>query len=278
MVRLFRRGSRKQIARIEIKGAIAGATRKRVLEDLKTVEEREFPALLLRIDSPGGTVGDSQEIYEALKRLREKVKIVASFGNISASGGVYIGMGAPHIMANPGTITGSIGVIIRGNNLERLLDKVGVSFKVIKSGPYKDILSFDRELTEPEKNILQELIDISYGQFVQTVAESRSLSPETVRTFADGRIFTGQQALELGIVDRLGTEEDARRWVAELAGLDPEKTKVHTFEERKPLVSRFTSNDRISSAIHAFPALAAGIDWFEFELETNGLPLWLYRP
>lgn len=278
MVRLFRRGSRKQIARIEIKGAIAGATRKRVLEDLKTVEEREFPALLLRIDSPGGTVGDSQEIYEALKRLREKVKIVASFGNISASGGVYIGMGAPHIMANPGTITGSIGVIIRGNNLERLLDKVGVSFKVIKSGPYKDILSFDRELTDPEKNILQELIDISYGQFVQTVAESRNLSPETVRTFADGRIFTGQQAIELGIVDRLGTEEDARRWVAELAGLDPEKAKVYTFEERKPLVSRFTSNDRVSSAIHAFPALAAGIDWFEFELETNGLPLWLYRP
>lgn len=278
MVRLFRRGSRKQIARIEIKGAIAGATRKRVLDDLKTVEEREFPALLLRIDSPGGTVGDSQEIYEALKRLREKVKIVASFGNISASGGVYIGMGAPHIMANPGTITGSIGVIIRGNNLERLLDKVGVSFKVIKSGPYKDILSFDRELTESEKNILQELIDISYGQFVQTVAESRNLPPETVRTFADGRIFTGQQALELGVVDRLGTEEDARRWVAELAGLDPDKAKVYTFEERKPLVSRFTSNDRVSTAIHAFPALAAGIDWFEFELETSGLPLWLYRP
>lgn len=278
MVRLFRRGSRKQIARIEIKGAISGATRKRVLDDLKTVEEREFPALLLRIDSPGGTVGDSQEIYEALKRLREKVKIVASFGNISASGGVYIGMGAPHIMANPGTITGSIGVIIRGNNLERLLDKVGVSFKVIKSGPYKDILSFDRELTESEKNILQELIDISYGQFVQTVAESRNLPPETVRTFADGRIFTGQQALELGVVDRLGTEEDARRWVAELAGLDPDKAKVYTFEERKPLVSRFTSNDRVSTAIHAFPALAAGIDWFEFELETSGLPLWLYRP
>ena len=143
-------------------------------------------------------MGDSQEIYSALKRLREKIKIVASFGNISASGGVYIGMGASHIVANPGTITGSIGVILRGNNLERLLEKVGVSFKVIKSGPYKDILAFDRPLTEPEENILQELIDTSYRQFVQTVAEARNLSEETVRSFADGRVFTGEQAVGLG--------------------------------------------------------------------------------
>lgn len=279
MVRFFRkRGSRKQIARIEVKGAIAGATRKRVLENLKMIEEREFPALLLRIDSPGGTVGDSQEIYEALKRLREKVKIVASYGNISASGGVYIGMGAQHIVSNPGTITGSIGVILRGNNIERLLEKVGVSFKVIKSGPYKDILSFDRELTEPEQKILQELIDISYAQFVQTVAESRNLPEETVRTFADGRIFTGQQALALGVVDRLGTEEDARRWACELVGLDPEKTKTFNFEEKKSVVSRFTSNDRLDGLIGALPPLVVGMDWLEFELETCGLPLWLYRP
>ncbi|BAU14503.1 signal peptide peptidase SppA, 36K type [Leptolyngbya sp. NIES-3755] len=278
MVRLLKRGLRKQIARIEVKGAIAGATRNRVLESLKTVEEREFPALLLRIDSPGGTVGDSQEIYEALKRLRQKIKIVASYGNISASGGVYIGMGAQHIVANPGTITGSIGVILRGNNIERLLEKVGVSFKVIKSGPYKDILSFDRELTEPEQKILQELIDVSYSQFVKTVAESRNLPEETVRTFADGRIFTGQQAIDLGVVDRLGTEEDARRWACELVNLDPEKTKTYNFEEKKSLVNRFTSNDRLDGLIGALPPLIIGMDWLEFELETCGLPLWLYRP
>ncbi len=278
MLRLFKPRSRKQIARIEINGAIAGATRKRVLEALKTVEERKFPALLLRIDSPGGTVGDSQEIYSALRKLQEKVKIIASFGNISASGGVYIGMGAQHIVANPGTITGSIGVILRGNNLERLLEKVGVSFKVIKSGPYKDILAFDRELTDPEKVILQELIDISYSQFVQTVAESRNLSNETVRTFADGRVFTGEQAVTLGLVDRLGTEEDARRWAAELVGLDPEKTKCFTFEEKKPLFSRLTSNQSLITAIHSVPGLSAGMDWLEFEVSTSGLPLWLYRP
>lgn len=273
MIWPFKPRFRKQIARIEITGAIAGATRKRVLEALKTVEERRFPALLLRIDSPGGTVGDSQEIYSALKRLQQKVKIVASFGNISASGGVYIGMGAQHIMANPGTITGSIGVILRGNNLERLLEKIGVSFKVIKSGPYKDILAFDRELTDAEKNILQELIDISYHQFVQTVADARSLGVETVRSFADGRIFTGEQALQLGVVDRLGTEEDARRWAAELVGLDPEKTRCYNFEERKPVISRILSENA-----QATSGLAAGINWLEFELSTSGLPLWLYRP
>lgn len=270
----FKPNSRKQIARLEITGAIAGATRKRVLDALKIIEEKKFPALLLRIDSPGGTVGDSQEIYSALMRLREKVKIVASFGNISASGGVYIGMGAEHIVANPGTITGSIGVILRGNNLERLLEKIGVSFKVIKSGPYKDILAFDRELTEPETNILQEMINTSYQQFVQTVADGRSLAVEAVKSFADGRIFTGQQALELGVVDRLGTEEDARCWAAELVGLDPDKTKCQTIEEPKPFWNRLLpgSSNKTNSG------LLAGIDWVEFELSTNGQPLWLYRP
>lgn len=263
---------RKKIARIEITGAIAGGTRKRVLEALKTVEDRKYPALLLRIDSPGGTVGDSQEIYNALKKLREKVKIVASFGNISASGGVYIGMGADRIVANPGTITGSIGVILRGNNLERLLEKVGVSFKTIKSGPYKDILAFDRELTAPEQQILQELIDTSYQQFIETVAEARQLSVESVRSFADGRIFTGQQALSLGVVDRLGTEDDARRWAAELVGLDPDKTECSTLEERKSWVARLLGNQR------SLAGWRSSTQQLEFELSTNGLPLWMYHP
>ncbi|MGF1481749.1 MAG: signal peptide peptidase SppA [Cyanophyceae cyanobacterium] len=269
----FKSKTTKKVARIEITGAIASDTRRRVLKALDEVKEKQFPALLLRIDSPGGTVGDSQEIYEALKKLREHVKIVASFGNISASGGVYIGVGAEHIMANPGTITGSIGVILRGNNLERLLDKVGVSFKVVKSGPYKDILAFDRELTHDEENILQELIDTSYQQFVQTVAEGRKLEVETVKSFADGRIFTGQQALQLGVVDRLGTEADARRWAAELAGLDPDKAECQTIEEPKPWFSRI-----IPGRNRAKSRMASALDWVEFELRTSGQPLWMYRP
>ncbi len=267
--------TKKQIARIEITGAIASETRKHVLKAFKTIEEKKFPALLLRIDSPGGTVADSQEIFAALQRLQSEkdVKVVASFGNISASGGVYIGVGAKHIVSNPGTITGSIGVILRGNNLERLLDKVGVSFKVIKSGPYKDILAFDRQLTEQEEAILQQLIDVSYGQFVATVAKGRGLDEETVKTFADGRVFTGEQALELGLVDRLGTEEDARRWAAELVGLDPEKTECFNIEEPKPFINRFIpGRSQVKSGI------GMAIDSLQFDLATNGLPLWLYRP
>lgn len=282
MVWPFKSRSRKSIARIEVVGAIAATMRKQVLEALEEVREKKFPALLLRIDSPGGTVGDSQEIYAALRRLGQDIPIVASFGNIAASGGVYIGVGAHHIVANPGTITGSIGVILRGNNLERLLDKVGVSFKVIKSGPYKDILAFDRELTDPEKTILQQLIDVSYGQFVKTVAEGRNLAEETVRSFADGRIFTGEQALDLGVVDRLGTEEDARRWAAELSGLDPDKAECQTLKARKPTWQRLLPgrSEGLVQAIapHTGAKLQAAADWLEFEVTTSGLPLWLYRP
>ena len=267
--------STKQIARIEISGAIAGNTRDQVLKALKTVKEKKFPALLVRIDSPGGTVVDSQEIYEALKKLGETVKIVASFGNISASGGVYVGMGASHIMTNPGTITGSIGVILRGNNLEGLLEKVGVSFKVIKSGPYKDILAFDRELLIEEQEILQDMIDNTYQQFVETVAESRKLSVETVKKFADGRIFTGKQAVELGLVDRLGTEEDARVWAAELAGLNPEKADFFTIEEPKPFLKKVLNQNQLSLQTNQFNNV---VNWLDFELSTSGQPLWLYKP
>lgn len=272
----FKSAAQKQIAKIEVKGAIAGGTRTSVLKALKTVEEKKYPVLLLRIDSPGGTVVDSHEIYSALKRLQETVKIVASFGNISASGGVYISMGAQHIMSNPGTITGSIGVILRGNNLERLLEKVGVSFKVIKSGPYKDILAFDRELTEPEQHILQELIDTTYGQFVQTIADARKLEVDAVKSFADGSVFTGEQAVALGLVDRLGTEEDARRWAAELAGLDPDKVKCVEIQDPKPFWSRFVPGSRAQGSVITLPAEMQ--TWLNFEMDSNGLPLWMYRP
>ncbi|AGF52501.1 protease IV [Synechocystis sp. PCC 6803] len=277
MIWPFKTSTRKKIARIEVTGAIASGTRKAVLKALKTVEEKKYPALLVRIDSPGGTVVDSQEIYTKLKQLSEKIKVVASFGNISASGGVYIAMGCPHIMANSGTITGSIGVILRGNNLERLLEKVGVSFKVIKSGPYKDILSFDRELLPEEQSILQALIDDSYGQFVSTVAAGRNLAVEKVKEFADGRIFTGQQALELGLVDRLGTEEDARQWAATLAGLDPDKVELDTIEDPKPLVRRLTGGDSQLQTMADNLGLTESLKWCEFELSTSGQPLWLYR-
>ena len=230
MVWPWRRKSRRKLARIAIEGAIASSTRERVVKALREVERREFPALLLRIDSPGGTVGDSQEIHAAIQRLRQKgCRVVASFGNISASGGVYVGVAAEKIVANAGSITGSIGVILRGNNLSRLLERIGIQFETVKSGLYKDILSPDRALTGAERQLLQELIDSSYGQFVAAVAEGRGLEEQAVRLFADGRVLSGAQALQHGLVDQLGDEECARRLACELAELDVEKTRPISF-------------------------------------------------
>ena len=266
----WRRKSRHTLARLVVEGPIAGPTRTRVLKALEQVAERECPALLLRIDSPGGTVGDSQEIHAAIGRLREKgCRVVASFGNISASGGVYIGVAAEKIVANPGTITGSIGVILRGNDLSRLLERIGIRFETVKSGLYKDILSPDRALTEAERALLQELIDASYGQFVAAVAKGRGLGEEVVRSFADGRVFTGSQAFALGLVDELGDEEAARRLAASLAGLDPEKAKTVTFGRPPQRFARLLPGRNLLGRLHEALSL---------ELAWSGQPLWLWRP
>ena len=270
MVWPWRRKSRRKLARIAIEGAIASSTRERVVKALREVERREFPALLLRIDSPGGTVGDSQEIHAAIQRLRQKgCRVVASFGTTSASGGVYVGVAAEKIVANAGSITGSIGVILRGNNLSRLLERIGIQFETVKSGLYKDILSPDRALTGAERQLLQELIDSSYGQFVAAVAEGRGLEEQAVRLFADGRVFSGAQALQHGLVDQLGDEECARRLACELAELDVEKTRPISFGQ---------PTKRFSGLIPGRNLFARLSDALHLELAWNGQPLWLHRP
>ena len=267
---LWRRKSKRRMARIVIEGAISSSTRRRVLKALREVQEREFPALLLRIDSPGGTVGDSQEIHAALLRLREKgCKVVASFGNISASGGVYVGVAADSIVANPGTITGSIGVILRGNNLSELLAKVGVRFETVKSGAFKDILSPDRALSAEERELLQSLIDSSYDQFVGAVAKGRGLDKDTVRSFADGRVFSGAQAKDLGLVDELGDEEQARLAAARLAELDEERCRPVTLgKPRKRLLQSLPGSNLLWRLDQLLTT----------ELELSGQPLWMHRP
>ena len=258
------------MARIVVEGPINGATRKRVLKALKEVADREFPALLLRIDSPGGTVGDSQEIHAAILRLREKgCRVVASFGNISASGGVYIGVAAESIVSNPGTITGSIGVILRGNDLSKVFEKIGIRFDTVKSGPYKDILSPDRPLSSDERDLLQALIDSSYGQFVSVVAEGRKLTPESVRSFADGRVFSGEQAKQLGLVDELGDEEHARRLAARLADLDEENVRPVTLGRSKKKLMGLLPGSSLIEPLQQRLSL---------ELMGSGQLLWLYRP
>ena len=269
MIWPFSRRSKKGMARICIEGPINAETRKNVLKALKQIEEREFPALLLRIDSPGGTVGDSQEIHSALLRLREKgCHVIASFGNISASGGVYIGVGAEKIVANPGTITGSIGVILRGNNLSKLLEKVGVKFETVKSGIYKDILSPDRSLSNEERELLQSLIDSSYEQFVLAVAKGRNLTPDVVKSFADGRVFTGEQAKAFGLVDEIGDENDAKLLAIKIAKLD-DKTKPITFgKTKKKFLGLLPGGKLINNLLNAL----------NLEFGGNGQILWLYKP
>lgn len=176
-------------------------------------------AILVRIDSPGGAVGASQEIFQEIKRTAAVKPVIASMGSVAASGGYYAALGANKIVANPGTLTGSIGVILKFANLEEILDKVGYKSEVIKSGRHKDIGSMTRALTTEERLLLQELIDDVHSQFVEAVAAERELQAEAVRSLADGRIFSGRQARELGLIDQLGNMTDAIHLAAELGGL-----------------------------------------------------------
>jgi protease-4 len=177
--------------------------------------------VLLRVESPGGAVGSSQEIYGALQRLREGGKpLVVSFGNIAASGGYYAGLAGEKIFANPGTLTGSIGVIFQFPEIEKLMEKAGVSLQTVKSGAFKDAGNFTRKPTGDELRYFQNVIDDTYAQFLGDVAESRGLHPDSLRPFADGRVFTGRQALRAGLIDTLGGLDDARAYLAARAGVE----------------------------------------------------------
>ena len=269
MIWPFKRKSKKRIARIVIEEPITSSTRIATLKALKQVEEREFPALILRIDSPGGTVGDSQEIYSAIKRLKSKgCKVIASFGNISASGGVYIGVAADKIVANPGTITGSIGVIIRGNNISELLNKIGIKFETVKSGLFKDILSPDKPLSKEGRELLQNLIDESYKQFTNAVSEGRDIPVEDVKKFADGRIFTGTQAKELGLVDEIGDEYKAREIAAEMTNIDLKIDPLTIGKKKKKILGLIPGSELTQKLINLL----------NFEIETINKLLWLYKP
>ncbi|MEE9614390.1 MAG: signal peptide peptidase SppA [Thermodesulfobacteriota bacterium] len=191
-------------------------------------ERDDVKAVVLRIDSPGGGVGPSQEIHREVKRLKGSKKVVTSMGGLAASGGYYIASASDIIVANPGTITGSIGVIIEFINMEGLFEKIGLKGSVIKSGKYKDTGSPLRELTGEEEKLLQDVIDDVHRQFVEAVAEGRNLSLEEVRAIADGRILSGAQARELGLVDRLGGLEDAIAAGAELAGLEEKPPVIYS--------------------------------------------------
>ena len=209
-----------KIALIKIEGVILDS--REIIEELKEYNSNEsVKAILLRIDSPGGAVAPSQEIYEEVKKIRDegKKKIVTSMGSVAASGGYYIASVSDKIVANPGSITGSIGVIMELANVSGLMKKVGVESVIIKSGKYKDIGSVFRTMTKEERDLLQGLMDDVHDQFIEAVAVGRDIEKEQLIPIADGRVFTGRQAKELGLVDEIGNMQDAIRLAADMVGI-----------------------------------------------------------
>jgi len=221
-----------RVALVRIEGVLL--TSDHVVDELHDyAEDSSIKAIVIRIDSPGGGVVPSQEIYNAVKYAKkEGKKVVVSMGSVAASGGYYVAAAADKIVANPGTLTGSIGVKMEFANLEKLLEKIGVQGMVVKSGEYKDIGSPFRTMTEPEKKLLQSVIDDVHSQFISAVAEGRKLPEADVRAIADGRIFTGQQALTLKLVDQMGDLSDSIQLAGSLAGI---KGKPAVMEKRKKM-------------------------------------------
>jgi protease-4 len=214
----FRAG--KRIGLVKIAGVILDS--ESAVQELERFEsDASIRAVILRIDSPGGGVAASQEIYEAAKRVRERGKfIIASMGSVAASGGYYIACAADTIMANPGTTTGSIGVITEMVNATELLKKIGVRFEVVKSGKYKDSGSPFRPMTEEDRQYLQGYVNDAYQQFVNVVVTERNLAKAKVLQYADGRVYTGQQAMAIGLIDLLGTYQDALKLAAKVTKIE----------------------------------------------------------
>lgn len=195
--------------------------------------DRQIKAIILRIDSPGGGVGPSQEIYSETRRTARTKKVVASLGSVAASGGYYVASAADSIVANPGTLTGSIGVLMEFVRVEELLKKIGVEMQVIKSGEFKDIGSPNRKMTHKEKEMLLTLLEDIRNQFVTAVSQGRNMPKEAVLALADGRIFSGRQAKDLGLVDSLGNFRDAVSVAKRLAHIKGEVKLVYPPKRRR---------------------------------------------
>jgi len=216
---------------VDLKGLIVSS--EKTIDTLTSFRnDTKVKAILLRIDSPGGAVGASQEIYSEVKRTNQEKPVIASMGSVGASGGYYAALGAEKIFANPGTLTGSVGVVVKFSNFTELFDKIGYKSEVIKSGLMKDIGAIDRPMTPAERELVQRLIDNVHDQFVRAVAQQRRLPEDTVRGLADGRIFSGEQALESGLIDELGNFTDAVFEAAQMAGLAQEEPHLIYPEEK----------------------------------------------
>ena len=219
-------GSGERIAVIDLRGEITSS--EEVIRQLKKYRGTGgVKAIVLHIDSPGGGVVASQEMYEEVRKTRDGGKpVIVAMGSLAASGGYYVSCGATRLVANRGTLTGSIGVISEFLQLKDALEKLGISLKTIKAGKLKDAGSPTKQMTEDDQAYFQTLMDDVHRQFMDVVARERKMSPEKVRRLADGRVFTGEQAVELGLVDTLGTFEDAIKIAAGIAGISGDPSIV----------------------------------------------------
>jgi protease-4 len=243
---------------IEVIGAIADS--KDIIHKLKLFrEEDSIKAIVIRIDSPGGGVGPSQEIFREIRKTSEIKKVIASMGGVAASGGYYIAVGADGIVANPGTITGSIGVLMGYTNFQELLNKIGLVPIVIKSGEYKDIGSPVRKMTEKEEKILSNLANQIHVQFIKAIAEGRGMEESKIEKLADGRIFSGEEAKKLGLIDRLGNLEDAVEWAGRMGGIKGKISTVYP-QEKKFSILEYLVNSFLKEFTNRFvnPSLFAG--------------------
>ncbi len=260
-VRLPSYGAHVGLVRIE--GVISDS--RSVIDDLRFFEKAGgIKALVIRIDSPGGGVAATQEIVAEIDRIRENgMPVVASMGSVAASGGYYIACSADSIFANAGTLTGSIGVIMSFTNLESLFAKLGMSFDVVKSGEYKDIGSWSREMTPAERALLQATVDDIHAQFVEAVSQGRDLSLEEVASFSDGRIFSGREALSRKLVDGLGTLDDAVTAAGRMGGIGGE-----------PRILEPVKRERLTF----FDLLTGSLERILPETAVPSGALYLYRP
>ena len=221
---------------VELTGVITSS--KKVIEQIKAFKENSsIKAIVLRVNSPGGGVGPSQEIYREIVKTRKIKKVIASFGSVAASGGYYAAAASDGIMADPGTITGSLGVIMEYANFQEIMKKIGLAPIVIKSGKFKDMGSPVRPIKDEEKKILQGVADEIHIQFIKDVAKGRGIKQDKIAKIADGRIYTGEKAMKIGLVDKLGNLDDAIDWAGKLGGVKgkikavyPEKDRINSLK------------------------------------------------
>lgn len=223
-----------------------GTASERVMRELREARlDPRAKVVLLRINSPGGSAAAAQEIAEELDKVRSAGKpVVVSMGDLCASAGYWIASRGSYLFASPASMTGSIGVYIDYNNIEELMDKLGIRSEKIKSGPHKDILSMTRPMTEEERALLQQMVNDIYSQFIRVVADGRRLEETRVRELADGRLFTGRQALDVGLIDALGNYYDALNHAGNMAGFEEGAIPVRTYGGAARLSGLFASDLR----------------------------------